>query len=563
MIMVALCACTGDIAGAPVTPREAGDGSDPMAGPEAPAPGPATASPAPMTPGQPAPPVCSGPSPGPAPLRRLTNFELNRTLRDLLGDGTRPADAFPPDPVLAGFDNDAESLVVSGELAQLLFATSRDIAERATAGDLVKLAGCDPVKTGEATCGRRFVESFGSRAWRRPLEAAEITRLAAVFDAGLVDEGWKGALERVIRVVVQAPQFLYRVELPPPGAGPSVVRPHELATRLSYLLWGTVPDSALTTAARSGRLVSAAQVREQAVRMLADARAKEVVRRFHELWLQLDEMKLIEKDARAFPAYQPFLGQYFERETESFIDHVVWQGPGTFAALMSAPYTVMNDRIAAAVYGRKDVTGPEYRVVELDPRQRAGFLTQPGMMSALAKPDQTEPIFRGVYVRTHLLCDPPPPPPDAVVETFMPVPVGLTGRERLRAHLQDPSCASCHRLIDGIGLGFESLDGIGRWRDLDAKNKPVDARGEVVGTDVGGTFRGPVELMQKIAGSAQARGCMVGKYFQFAYGRLPTAADACSLAQLDDAFKSGGYKIRDLLLALTQTDAFVYTKGGS
>jgi hypothetical protein len=503
-------------------------------------------------------PTCTSPRPGTVLVRRLNRFEYNNTVRDLLNDSTSPANALPPEENASGFDNNAFSLNVDRYLSGKYLEVAEGIATRSTQ-DLPGLLGCDPVKVGEDVCVKDFIARFGARAYRRPLEDAEAARLWTVFSKGRLEEPLAGAVSRVVSVVLQTPQFLYRLE-PPLGTPDAVLRldPWQTATRLSYLFWGSMPDDALFTAARSDTLKTNAQIEAQARRLLADPKARAMVTHFHRNWLKLDDVDRMEKDALAFPSFTPALRPLFSSETEAFTTSVVFDGKGDLATLLTAPYTFVNATLAN-FYGLTGVTGDTFQKVALNPAQRSGVLTQASLMARLSKVNRTEPIKRGLFVRENLFCAPPPAPPAAALANAPTPPPGLTGREMLAFHRNDPSCGGCHQQLDPIGLGFENIDGIGQWRESE-NGAPVDASGEIIGTDVPGKFVGPVELAQKLAQSEQVAACVMGKWFVYAAGRGVTGDDACSQAQLEKVWNSSHHNFKELLVGLTQTDAFLYTR---
>jgi hypothetical protein len=211
----------------------------------------------------------------------------------------------------------------------------------------------------------------------------------------------------------------------------------------------------------------------------------------------------------------------------------------------------------AAFYGLVGPAGPTFERVDLDPQRRLGLLTQGSLLSIHAHSDQTSPVTRGKFIRQRFFCqDPPPPPPDvmAIAPSLDP---NLTTRERFAAHAESAACASCHRLMDPIGLAFENYDGVGRYRSFE-NGRPVDASGSLWDTDVDGPFTGIPELTSRLLESQIVRDCVVTQWFRFAYGRGETTDDACNLRTLEDHFDASGSNIRSLLLALTQTDAFLY-----
>jgi len=444
---------------------------------------------------------------------------------------------------------------------------------------------CDPATSGELACLNRFLDTFGTRIWRRPLEPAERDNLTRAFSEGRQSTFAEG-IETVIEVMLLAPQFLYRFErglpatgggsgilrlapapqflyrfergLPATGGGSGILRlaPFELASRLSYLLWGTMPDETLFAAARSGKLSTPEDVALQARRMLADPRAAAMVVGFADQWLGLDDLTHLFKDSKAYPTFKQNFPELFRQETERLFDHVIWKGDGRLASLLTANFTFVNAPLAG-FYGMKGVTGADFQQVPLPAGQRVGFLTQGGFLAAQAKPKQSSPILRGKFVREQLLCAELPPPPPEVNAAEPALDPTLTTAERFALHRTDPACSVCHQLIDPIGLGFENFDGVGLWRTTEGGRK-VDARGEIQGTDVAGVFDGPIELAAKLARSTDVQECIVTQWFRFAHGRPPTPRDACSVNTLRRSLAASGGSIPELLLMLTQTDAFMY-----
>jgi hypothetical protein len=245
-------------------------------------------------------------------------------------------------------------------------------------------------------------------------------------------------------------------------------------------------------------------------------------------------------------------------EVESFVDAVLSSDKPTLGSLLQSPYSFMNNQLAA-FYGVKGPTTAAFARVELDPTQRAGILTQGGLLAIHAHADQTSPVHRGLFVRRQLLCTTPPPPPANVVIEVPKVDPTSTTRERFAQHSKEAFCSSCHHLMDPIGLGFEAYDAAGRYR-VTENGKPIDSSGELLDTtDIDGKFVGAVDLAKRLAGSQQVSNCAVTEWFRYAYGRDETTdRDACNTAFLRDAFAKSGQNVRELLFALTQTDGFLY-----
>lgn len=545
--------CTGDIGpqlregDAPRTPENIG-----AAGASASPGGPSTTPPG-MSPDS-----CSAPGiePGPSPLRRLTRFEYNNTVSDLLQDASAPANTFPLEeagaqrvPLLLaeGHVSAAQSLSanVLADLPQRL-----PCATTAATGDMAA----------QEVCAQQLIDQLGPKAYRRPLTAGERERLLSTFRAGREFLDFESSIGAVLESMLLSPQFLYRVENGTAVAGdPSVLQVDAwgMASRLSYFLWASMPDDALLSAAQEGRLATAADVRREAERMYGSERSRAVVRYFNRAWLELSGVDGQHKDASAFPDYTEEIGPLLRIQTETFTESLYFTPGGTLNELFTAPYTYMNQPLAQ-FFGVSGPTGDAFERVDLDPTKHAGVLTEASLMSHFATADRTHPILRGVFVRRKVLCHELPDPPPGITDgRGTVVDPNATERERLAVHRMNPSCATCHQFIDPVGLAFENFDATGRWRDLEA-GKPVDVSGNLDNTDVPGPVNGAVELSHKLADSEQVRECMTRNWFRFANGRGETSDDACSMARVTQTFSQSGGDLRELVLAMTQTDAFLY-----
>ena len=505
--------------------------------------------------------LCPEPSPGKAPIRRLTGFEYSNTIEDLLGDDTRPGDLLL-DEGGSGFDNNADVSVVTRLVAQKYMQAAEEVAARATQ-DVPGLLGCDPVADGDP-CLRGWIEDFGLHAWRRPLAADEVDGMLGVYEHALQTLSPEEGVAAVLEAFLQSPFFLYRVEMGADEVSDKAVRldDWEMASRLSYLLWGSMPDEDLFDAAAAGELSTREEVEAQARRMLDDPRARKMARHFYEQWLGYDQLDVVAKDPGVFVEYDENVAALQRQEVETFIDHVLWEDDASLQTLLTAPYTFV-DADLAAFYGVEGVQGSEF-VMASDPEvAHTGLLTMGGLMSVHAKTNSTSPVARGLFVRSHLLCQYPPPPPDDVDLTPPEPDPNATTREQYAQHREDPACSGCHELMDPLGFGLENFDGVGRWRTTE-NDKPIDATGVLVGTnEADGPFDGPRELADRLLQSEEVRQCVARQWFRYAYGRTESKeADACTLTQIDAQFEESGNDLRELLIDLTQTDAFMYRPGG-
>lgn len=494
--------------------------------------------------------------PGPSPIRRLTRAEYNNTVRDLLDDNSEPANRFAEEELGLGFSNNAVVQSVSGLLIEQYETAAANLAAAATS-NLPRLLGCDPATRGEDACVRDFLGNFGMRAYRRPLAPAERDRLFGFYMTSKAAHDFRSGVSMTVQAMLQSPDFLYRLETGTATVSGSVARlsGYEMASRLSYMLWATMPDAALFEAAAAGKLDRAEGVREQARRMVDDPRAKQAVNLFQSQWLELDKIGSAQKDGGLFPRFTPVLRALLRKELELLVSDVMLNSGGA-RSLFDADYTFMNKDLAA-YYGVRGPAGEAFEKVMLDQKKYLGVLTRAGILAANAKADQTSPVLRGFFVRERLMCAPPPPPP-ATVNTTPPAPdPSSTTRDRFARHRADPACASCHQLMDPVGFGFEHYDAVGRWRDTDG-GKAIDASGEIIGSqDADGRFDGAVELSTRLGKSPQVRACLVTQWFRFGYGRSEIDDDRCTLGALNAAFSTKG-DFKDLLVALTQTDVFLH-----
>jgi hypothetical protein len=503
---------------------------------------------------------CSAPSPGTAPLRRLSNAEYRNTVGDLFSGvadiGTLVATAtreFPAEAESLGFHNSAQFLTVQTLTAQKYMDAAEAIAEKAALNPLV--VGCTPVTGKEMDCAKTFIRDFGARAYRRPITAAEATRYEAQFQTALTSYGFSTGVEWTIYSVLQSPAFLYRVELGAPSSA-AITKPTaaEMASRLSYLFWQSMPDAKLTALANSGGLGTPEQIASQARQMLSDPRADRLFQYFSE-WLDLDRLDEFSRDQAVFKTLPQDLPRLYQDETKSFVRALLARPDGNFAELLSAPYTYANQTLAT-FYGLSGPTGASFERVN-DPR-RSGVLTQAFLM-AQDKPYRTSIVRRGLKVRTDLLCQQIPAPPNNVQLNLDSADPSLSQRERLEQHRKEASCAGCHNLLDPVGLVFENFDAVGRYRTVDESSKPIVTASELSATrDANGPIANVAELGARLAASKEARECYVTESFRFFFGRDVEAADSCSMTKLSSAFESKNLSLSELLVALTQTDAFLY-----
>jgi hypothetical protein len=503
--------------------------------------------------------ACKTPAPPKAPLRRLTRFEYNNTVRDLAKVTDAPANLFPPEDVGSGFGTDASQQSASIDLVEKYFDTARSMAAALTSAERVSaLAPCAaaPAAADEAACARTVIENFVPKAFRRPLEAGEADGLAQLFQTVRAGgSSFQSSLAAVLEATFQAPEFLYRPEFGKPVPNRADVKQptdHEMASRLSYLFYGSMPDDELWAAASAGQLSTMDGVRAQADRMLKNDKARDVARFFFDSLLPIQALGSLTR-TKDYGGFTQEIGHLMRQETQMFLQDQLFNG-GTWPTALTAPHTFLNQKLAE-YYGITGVTGDQFQKVPLDGVKRAGLLTQAGVVSGPIHSDPNNPVVRGVFILDKLMCIKISTPPASLGPIVPPDPaLGGTSRERYTAHSKNDACAGCHKMIDPIGFALENFTSVGQWQEME-NGKPIDVRVE---SPQLGTFSGAVELGQRLAQSPDALACFATNWANFAYGRSTDEQDACTMSQLQNAFQSSGYTIKDLLIALTQTNTFLY-----
>jgi hypothetical protein len=503
---------------------------------------------------------------GISPLRRLTAEQYRNTVRDLLlmkeAKDLVTTTSLPADGAIA----DRFSGNAAGSVQGLDADKYADVAEMLAtkaAANLQPLLPCQP--SGGEACATQFIQTFGKRAFRRPLSQAEVTRFKTVYTTGATGGTFANGIKLVIQAFLQSPKFLYLVEpIPADGAGKVfAVDSWTMATRLSYFFLNSMPDSELFTVAEGGRLTAPEQVGEQAARLMKDNRFRETLASFHNEWLELEALDSADKDATLFPTWNDALKTALAQQTERFIEGVIKDGDGKLETLFTGSFSFFSGPLYE-LYGLPKpaaAAATSWAKVDLNPEQRAGLLTQAGMMAGLAHENRTSFILRGKLIREALLCTDVPPPPAGVDTSEMNIPPTATAKERSELHRRMPQCASCHAVFDPIGFAFEAYDAIGRYKTTDASGKPIDTVGNLTGTEkLDGDFPNAIALMKKLATADEVRGCVTKMWMRFGLGRSEDPReDAASLAAAVKAIKDSG-SIPDMLIALARSDAFRHQK---
>jgi hypothetical protein len=509
---------------------------------------------------EPAPPF----QPAPVTLRILLGWQYRNAVGALLGPEAANAVEPPPDSALNGFDAIGASQLALGPTAIELYESSALSAARAALSGTTgrdELIGCTPTSPNDEDCMRGFLSRFGHRAWRRPLSETELDTWTTVGStaATAYNNFYRGA-ELAVAGLLQSPHFLYMVEVgqpDPENPGRRKLTGYELATRLSFFLTGTTPSDELLSAAERGELDTREGIRTHAQRLVARPEAREALSRFFDEYLHLGQLPELPKNLALFPFFTPELAASMREETQRFLADLVWERNADFRDAFDADYTFVNNALAS-LYGLASAPETGFAKVTLPSATgRGGLLGQASLLSLLSYPSTTSPTQRGKFVRERLLCQPIAAPPPGVIASFpepQPGEPPKTMRERLVEHQRNPSCSSCHGMMDPIGLGLENFDPVGRFRDSDngARIDPVSTFDQL------GTFQNPRQLGQLLRQHERLVPCFIRNLFRMATGHVEVTGETAPLLELDAAFAASGYHVRDLLVEVVSSDAFRY-----
>ncbi len=479
------------------------------------------------------------------PIRRLSHAEYRNSVRDLFPSLDVPQLALVADPQPYGFDNDAAALTASPLLVNQYNVAANLIGERVAArvGELVP---CDPA--GGSTCGRTFIADLGSRAFRRPLAQAELDELQAVFDRYL-GEGFDVAVQLTTQAILQAPQFLYRVETPNPDGTSG---PYDIAARLSYLLWATMPDQALFDAASRGELSTPAQIAAQVDRMLTDTRALDGFMNFAHQWVDLARLGRASKDSAG--GWSEDVRAALAEEARLFLSEIIFKRGGTVADFLTSSKAFVSAE-TAGFYGLPAPGGTEFVEVDL-PAERRGFLLQAQFLAAHGHSTNASPVLRGLFVLKNLLCVDLGSPPAGVNMTLPAGEEGVatTNRQNYERVTGAALCQSCHGVINPIGFTFENFDTFGRHQTMD-NGLPIDASATINGTAVDGALA----FVDYLATSEQVRQCVGKRFLTYSLGGAAPARDACLADEVNADFAAASGSLAALMKTLATHPRFLGT----
>jgi hypothetical protein len=485
----------------------------------------------------------------------LTNAQYDNTLRHLVGaTPTLPSTLLAPD-----------GDIVDQRKWERYQATAATVAAEIMADPTARSQAipCTPTDTGEA-CAQQFIAEFGARAFRRPLTTEEtatfqnlFTNRATLTETGSFDE----AAQLILEGFLVSPSFLARPELTETPEGQYfALSGHEVASRLSYMLWGSMPDDTLLAAATAGELGTKEGILVQAERMLQDPKARAQVASFHRDYAHMGSgtrWAEYSRSADLYPAFQESQIASMSAETERMFDYLVFDQGATFQELMTTTVGFVNADLAPLYALDASQFGNEFEAVELDPATRTGIFTRAGFLAAFSYFDRPSSILRGAFLQKEILCAPIGVPPPDATSTPLPTDPSLTSdRQRVDAQTASAVCANCHHTaINPTGFALGSFDAVGQYQPNE-NGSPIDTTGEVPmdGTTI--SVNGPAELMTAISNSPQAQRCYAERWVQYAYQRQTNAADACVVDNMAASMVQGDYTVQQLIADLTQSDSF-------
>lgn len=413
---------------------------------------------------------------------------------------------------------------------------------------------CRPTgKADEAPCARRILGTVAKRAYRRPVTAGEVDALMVFYKSGASTGGFEKGVRVALQRVLSSPDFLFRVERQPATAkvgAPYRLTDLELASRLSFFLWSSIPDDTLLNLASAGRLREPGMLNRQVKRMLADPKADALVANFGGQWMRLRNVKVALPDTRMFPDFDENLRLSFQRETELFFSSIIKEDRNA-VELLSADYTFLNERLARH-YGIPGIYGSEFRRVTVKDGRRGGLLGQGSILTVTSQANRTSPVVRGKWVLENLLGAPPPAPP-ANVPSLDATPVKGTLRQRMEQHRRNPVCASCHKVMDPLGFALENFDPTGAWRTHENGN-PVDAEGS---TPDGSTFQGVAGLRTAlVADPSVFLNALTEKLMIYALGRGLEGYDSPAVRTVVRDAEKNGYRFSSFILGIVNSTPF-------
>ncbi len=487
-------------------------------------------------------------------LRRLSLAEMDRSIAATLGDQTKPATTWlPPDP-RTPFDNDTQAQLISTPLIEGIEQMAVDVSSRFMSDTTRRnqILSCSPSGSGDSNCLLKIIQQFSLALFRQPFDtSSQNALLTYALSQAQSENNFYVGVDIVIRYLLQHPSFIYRFENSQIDNPSQTASAYEIASRLSFLIWGSGPDQDLLKAAAAGTLVTKEQRHNQALRLLADTKATKQIQTFHAMWLAYEKLP-----------HESSLSQSMQNEANAMVERIVFTDNRPWIELLNIDQTRIDENLAA-IYGLPTNNINNQNWITL-PSNRRGILSTGAFLSVAPKFGDTSPTQRGKFIRERILCQKiPPPPPETNVDSPPPAVNGNNCKvARYEQHrLKGSSCFACHEQMDPIGFGLEQFDRLGQLRQYETLSDgtqnsscPIEGNGTLAGI---GHFSGPKELGQILIQSNQIPPCLIKQYYHFAYGQEATSQQNLYLDQLENKFATSGGKFKDLVLALVDSDEFI------
>lgn len=496
--------------------------------------------------------------PGFEPIHRLNENEYKNTLRDLLKTQVQYSMPMPLEYGLAGFYNNAKTLDITEDRMEAYFTIAAAVVNEAFTNNRASIMVCTPAAGQEAACASQILRPLAQRAFRRPV-AANDADLAKLVNFATLAKNQGDTFETGIRQAIQAmlvsPRFLFRTYAVTSPSAPRSLDGYELASRLSYFLWSSMPDDELLAAAPT--LNNPDNLKTQLTRMLASTKSDGFIDNFMRQWLSLKMLDESNPDSSFFPGFTAALKSDMAAEVRAMLKYMLTQNL-SLKELLTARYSFLNERLAAH-YGVAGVTGSNLRLVNFTSQDRAGIIGTGGVLTMTSHSNRTSVVRRGFWVLNNLLCDEPPPPPADVPPLPPTGSQPQTLRERMQAHTTNAACISCHAKMDQYGFSLENFDGVGKFRTTE-NGLPIDNRALL---PEGESFAGLSGLSDTLTKSAKLDACLSKRLLTYAIGRQMTTADACVINKVagSPAQRLSEQKMSDVLLRVITSDSFTKIRG--
>lgn len=501
------------------------------------------------------------PDPGRVVLHRLNQAEYINSARDLFGKEPPASvrEVLPVDPVSsAGFDNTAAEMNLSPLHLELYERAADRIVAQLTLKELDPEGHLD-CPTQSDDCWFDFVDARLSHAWRRPADPVVASRYALLFQEAYAEDGDPLTAARLVaKAILLSPRFLFRVEgEPAEGEDARLLDNYEMATRLSYFVWSSTPDLPLLEAAANGELSTIKGIQKQTVRMLQDPRSIAMVDNFAGQWLLIRRLDQVNPSPDIFPEFDDRLREAMKEEMTRFVDDFI-VNDRSMRELLTAAESPVNAELADLYGLANGPSGSDWLTVQLPPERHAGILSKAGLLTVLSSETSSSPVLRGKWVMAALLCEKPPPAPPLAMQRVEQIDRSLPKREQLAQHRVDPTCSSCHYVMDEIGFSMEHFDGIGRWREVDEAGHTVDTNGSAPGV---GTWSDHLGMAEAVVQSPKLARCIVHNTLTYALGRALGPQDLALLDITTTQFEASDMRFSALATAVTTSDAFRYRTG--